>query len=116
MKRGEIWTGGGGKNYGAKPRPVVILQEDGFDDLDSLTICPLTTDDTDLPLFRISVKPDGQNGLLSLSRLMADKINTLPKAKMGRCIGRLGDADMLRLNRAVILFLGLADASMRQGR
>jgi mRNA interferase MazF len=47
---------------------------------------------------------------------MADKINTLPKAKMGRRIGRLDDADMPRLNRAVILFLGLASTSAQQPR
>ena len=29
MKRGEIWTVSGGKDYAGKPRPVVIVQEDG---------------------------------------------------------------------------------------
>lgn len=31
MKRGEIWTVAGGKDYGGKPRPVLIIQDDRFD-------------------------------------------------------------------------------------
>ncbi len=39
---------------------------------------------------------------------MVDKITTVPKAKAGARIGRLEDEDMLRLNQAVLVFLGLA--------
>jgi mRNA interferase MazF len=39
---------------------------------------------------------------------MADKITTLPRKKLARRLGRLDDADMMRLNRALIVFLGLA--------
>ena len=39
---------------------------------------------------------------------MADKITTVPKAKIGVRIGRLADEDIVRLNRAVLLFLGIA--------
>jgi mRNA interferase MazF len=39
---------------------------------------------------------------------MADKITTVPRTKLGTRIGRLSDADVLRLNRAVLVFLGLA--------
>jgi mRNA interferase MazF len=39
---------------------------------------------------------------------MVDKITTVPKAKVGARIGRLDDEDVLRLNRAVVVFLGLA--------
>jgi mRNA interferase MazF len=42
---------------------------------------------------------------------MVDKIMTVPKAKLGARIGRLDDADLMRLNRAVVVFLGLAGAS-----
>jgi len=30
MRRGEIWTAAGGKDYAGKPRPVFILQDDRF--------------------------------------------------------------------------------------
>jgi mRNA interferase MazF len=30
MRRGEIWTVSGGKDYAGKLRPVVILQYDSF--------------------------------------------------------------------------------------
>ena len=108
MKRGEIWTVAGGKYYAGKPRPVVILQDDRFDATDSMTVCAFTTDPTDAPLFRITVGPDESNGLRAVCRLMADKITTVPKSRIGTRIGRLADDDMLRLNRAVLVFLGIA--------
>ncbi len=40
MKRGEIWTAAGGKDYAGKPRPVVIVQDDRFDAIESITVCP----------------------------------------------------------------------------
>jgi mRNA interferase MazF len=42
---------------------------------------------------------------------MVDKITTVPKTKIGVRIGSLGDEDIIRLNRAVLLFLGLAGSS-----
>jgi mRNA interferase MazF len=108
MKRGEIWTVAGGKDYAGKPRPVVILQDDRFDATDSIAICAMTTDPTETPLFRLPLEPNEQNGLRTPSRLMVDKITTVPKATIGARVGRLGDEDVLRLNRAVLVFLGLA--------
>jgi mRNA interferase MazF len=108
MKRGEIWTVAGGKDYAGKPRPAVILQDDRFDKTDSITICAFTTDPTDAPLFRLLVEPTESNGLRAPCRLMVDKITTVPKARAGTRIGRLADEDMVRLNRAVLVFLGIA--------
>ena len=115
MKRGEIWTAAGGKDYAGKPRPAVVVQDDTFDANDSVTVCPFTTDEFAAPLIRLVVAPDGLNGLRSASRLMVDKISTLPRTKLGRRIGNLGNADMLRLNQALVVFLGLA-ASPRARR
>jgi mRNA interferase MazF len=64
-------------------------------------------------LFRLPVEPDETNGLRVSCRLMVDKITTIPKAKLGARIGRLSDEDMLRLNRAVLVFLGVAGTSTR---
>jgi mRNA interferase MazF len=108
VKRGEVWTVAGGRHYAGKHRPAVIIQDDRFDTGDSVTICLLTTDSTPAPLARIVVDPVETNGLRVVSWLMADKITTLPKDKLGRRIGRLDDATMLRLNRAITVFLGIA--------
>lgn len=115
MRRGDIWTAAGGKDYAGKPRPIVIVQDDSFDVTDSITICAFTTDDTDAPLFRLPVAPSEQNGLRTSCRLMVDKITSVPKSKLGARIGRLADEDILRLNQAIIVFLGLA-ASPRAKR
>ncbi len=108
MRRGEVWTAAGGGDYAGRPRPVVIVQDDRFDATGSVTVCALTTDPTDAPLFRLVVEPSEANGLRATSRLMVDKITTVQRAKLGGRVGRLGDADMVRLNRAIVIFLGLA--------
>ena len=111
MKRGEIWTVAGGSGYAGKPRPVMVLQDNRFDATASVTICPFTADPTDAELFRIPIEPTPTNGLKSLSRLMVDKITTVAKSKVGKQIGRLDDEVVVRLNRAVVVFLGLAGSS-----
>jgi mRNA interferase MazF len=108
LKRGEIWTAAGGKDYAGKPRPVVILQDDRFDMTSSITVCAFTTDPTDAPLFRLLIEPSEANGLRVTCRLMVDKITTVPKSRIGARIGRLADEDIIRLNRAVVVFLGIA--------
>jgi mRNA interferase MazF len=55
------------------------VQDDSFDGTDSITICALTTDDTEAPLFRLRVEPNARNGLRSVCHLMVDKITTVPK-------------------------------------
>lgn len=108
MKRGEIWTVAGGADYAGKPRPIVIVQDDRFDMTTSITICAFTTDPADAPLFRLSIEPNEINGLRAPSRLMVDKITTVPKARLGERVGRLRDEDIVRLNRAIVVFLGVA--------
>ena len=114
MRRGEVWTVAGGKDYAGKPRPVVIVQDDAFDATDSITICAFTTDPTEAPLFRLSVESNERNGLRSSSRLMVDKITAVPKSKVGERVGRLDDEDIIRLNQAMMVFLGLT-VSPRMG-
>jgi mRNA interferase MazF len=108
MKRGQIWTVSGGKDYAGKPQPAVIIQDDRFDATASITICAFTTDRTDAPLFRLPVEPTLENGLRVRCRLMVDKITTVQRSKMGSLIGRLDDENIMRLNRAMVVFLGLA--------
>ena len=107
MNRGEVWTVSAG-GYAGKARPAVVVQDDRFDATASITICVFTTDETEAPLFRLNIEPSERNGLRAASRLMVDKITTVSKAKLGRRIGHLDDADLVRLNRAIVVFLGLA--------
>ncbi len=113
MKRGEIWTAAGGKGYAGKPRPVVVLQDNQFDATSSVTICAFTTDPTEAPLFRLPVEPNEENGLRASCYLMVDKITTISKTKIGTRIGRLDDEDIVRLKRAVLVFLGMAGTPAR---
>ena len=107
MKRGEVWTVSAG-GYAGKPRPAVIVQDDRFDATASITICVFTTDDTEAPLFRLPVEPSEGNGLRSVSHLMVDKLTTVSKDRMGERIGHLEAADIVWLNQAILVFLGLA--------
>ena len=111
MRRGEIWTVAGGNDYAGKPRPVVVVQDDSFDATDSITVCAFTTDPTKAPLIRLSVLPNERNGLRAVCQMMVDKVTTVPKSKAGAHIGRLDDEDLLRLNRALLVFTGLAVTS-----
>lgn len=107
MKRGEIWTAASGADYVSKPRPVVIIQDDLFADRESVTVILLTSQLIDADRLRMNVQPSDENGLTQPSALMIDKIMTYPRAKLGARIGALTAKEMTRVNRAVILFLGL---------
>ncbi len=111
MQRGEIWTVAGGGDYAGKPRPAVILQDDRFDATDSVTICLFTTDPTEAPLLRVEIDASDLNGLDASSRLMADKLVTVRRSRLGEQLGRLDNADMIRLEQAVLVFLGFAGSS-----
>jgi len=107
MKRGDIWTVAGGAAYAGKPRPAVIIQDDRFDANDSVVVCPVTSDPTDAPTFRIPVSPDDKNGLRTPCRLMVDKVSAVPRTRLRHQVGALGAEEMTHLNRAIVVFLGL---------
>jgi mRNA interferase MazF len=107
MKRGEIWTVAGGTGYAGKPRPAVIVQGDLFDILQSVTVCPFTRQVSESDWVRIVVEPSEANGLDAVSRLMVDKITTTSKDRIGNRIGALDREDIVRMDRALSLFLAL---------
>jgi len=111
VRRGEAWTAAGGKDYAGKPRPVTIAQDNAFDATGSTIVCAFTTDPTEAPLFGLNVEPTPENGPNETSRLMVDKLASVPREKLGKQVGRLSDADLLRLDRALITFLGLTGSS-----
>ena len=114
MKRGEVWTSSGAPDYGGKPRPVVIVQDDAYAGTNSVTFCPFTTDPAPAAI-RFDVMPTPVNGLLAPSRMMVDKVSTFPTSKLGRKIGELDAHDLARLNRALITFLGRSQPSPIEG-
>jgi mRNA interferase MazF len=107
VERAGVWTVSGGAGYAGKPLPAAIIQDDHFD-THSVTVCPFTTDPTDAPLFRLAIEPSSENGLRETSRLMVDKITTIPRSRLGDRIGSLAGTDVIRLNRAIVVFLGVA--------
>jgi mRNA interferase MazF len=111
VRRGDIHIAAARGAYSGKPRPVVIVQDDRFDATASVTVCPLTTSRVEAPLIRIAVGPTGVTGIEQPSQIMVDvdKITTVPRAHVGDHLGRLADADLIRLDRALLVFLGLAE-------
>jgi mRNA interferase MazF len=109
MRRGEIWTVAGGAAYTGKPRPAVIIQDDRFDANDSIVVCPLTTDPTSAPIFRLPIPSNTRTGLRAPCRLMVDKLTAVPRKRLGALVGRLSSDELKALNRAVFVFLGLAE-------
>ncbi len=110
MTRGEIYTAAARGPYTGKPRPVVVLQDDRFDATASVTVCPFTTNPVEAPLLRLTIDPSDGNGVEQPSRLMIDKVTTVPRSSLGERLGKLRDEELVALNRSLIVFLGLASA------
>jgi mRNA interferase MazF len=73
-------------------------------------VCAFTTDPTDAPLIRLRIEPTPMNGLHDESSLMVNKITTVYRSRLGARVGHSKDEDMVRLGRAIVVFLGLAGA------
>ena len=106
MSRGDLVTIALPGDYG-KPRPALIVQSDAFAALPSVTVLRLTSEIHPLPLIRITVEPDTDNGLDRRSQVMIDKAATVPRAKIGRRVGRLQPATMREIGAALARFLEL---------
>ncbi len=107
MRRGDLVTVALQGAYG-KPRPALVIQSDLFDAHPSIAVLPVTSELRDAPLFRIRVEASAQTGLRQPSDIMVDTPQSVPRDKIGEPIGRLADDTMLRVNRAIALFLGFA--------
>ncbi len=107
MRRGDFVTVTAPGDYG-KPRPALIIQSDLFDELPSVALCLVTSDLRNAPIFRITVDPGADNGLRSISQIQIDKIVSVPRERVGSVIGRLDDATMLKVNRSLAVFAGIA--------
>ena len=95
-------------DYG-KPRPALVIQADVFNQTHaSVTLLPVTSTLVDAPLFRLTVEPSPGNGLRALSQIVIDKVTTVRRARIGSTIGHLEDDLLLRVSRALALWVGIA--------
>jgi mRNA interferase MazF len=104
--RGDLVSAVLAGEYG-KPRPVLVMQDDAFGSLQSLTVLPLTSDLHASPVIRIRVEPSSSNGLQKRSDIMVDKTQTVTRAKIGQRIGSLDERTMQEASVALRQFLGL---------
>lgn len=107
LSRGAVVTVAAPGDYG-KPRPALVVQSDFFRDHPSITVCLLTSDLRDAPLFRLTIQPSPANGLRQTSQIMVDKILTVSRDRIGDVIGHLEDQHVVAVNRALALWVGLA--------
>jgi len=107
MRRGDLVTVAAPGDYG-KPRPALVIQSDLFEELPSVTLCLVTSELRHVPIFRITVDPSPDNGLRRVSQIQVDKVLTVARERIGGTIGRLDDETMLKVNRSLAVFIGLA--------
>lgn len=107
MRRGDLVTVALQGDLG-KPRPALVIQSDLFAGHPSVAVLPVTSTLKDAPIFRIGIEPDASNGLRLPSQVMVDTPQAVPQSRVGPLIGRVDDATMLTVNRALAVFLGLA--------
>jgi len=107
VRRGDLVTIALPGDYG-KPRPALVIQSDLFAEHPSVTVLPVTSELRDTPLFRLTLQTSADNGLRATSQVMIDKAQTVPRGKIGETFGRVDDATLLSINRALAVFLGFA--------
>ena len=108
FKRGNIVTIAVQGDF-VKPRPALLIQSEMFNEAHAtLTVLLISSELIDAPLFRLTIEPDQINGLTQQSQIQMDKAMTVRREKVGQIIGRVDDAMMVRVNRALALWIGLA--------
>jgi mRNA interferase MazF len=107
MRRGDLVTVAAPGDYG-KPRPALVIQSDLFEALPSVTLCLVTSELRDAPIFRITIDPSPENGLRRVSQIQVDKVLTVARERVGATIGRLDDATLLKVSRSLAVFIGIA--------
>ena len=84
MNRGDVVLVAARGDSAGKPRPAVVIQSDLFNPThDSVTLCLITSELRDAPLFRPDLKPTRENGLSKTSQVMVDKIFSAKRGSIG---------------------------------
>ena len=105
MLKGDVVLASAPGDYG-KPRPYLTVQSNTLTGVDSVVLCPLTTDVQALS-FRVVVEPGRENGLARRSEVMVDKVLALPRSRVRAVIGALDPFQMTEVDAALRLLLGL---------
>ena len=108
MKRGDVVIVATRGADTSKPRPALVMQSDLFNETHaSVTVCPITSDCVDAPLFRIPLPAGRRTGLESASQVMVDKVVSVPREAVGRSIGSLASSELEHVGRALQAWLAL---------
>jgi mRNA interferase MazF len=108
MTRGDVVVVATRGAYTSKPRPALVVQSDAFNPThSSVTICPITSDCVDAPLFRVPLPAGRRTGLTVPSQVMVDKVVSVPRAAIGRTIGRTASPELNAVRQALMEWLAL---------
>lgn len=108
MTRGDIVVVATRGAYSGKPRPALVVQADAFNEThSSLTVCPITSDCIDAPLFRVAVLPGARTGLRAASQVMVDKVLSVPRSSIAKTIGRCESGELHTVDDALRAWLAL---------
>jgi mRNA interferase MazF len=92
-----------------KPRPGVIVQADELgDSTTSVLVCPMSSDVQESTLLRPIIDSSADNGLRVRSQIMTDKMLALRRGRLRRVLGAINSETRDRLDRALMIVLGLA--------
>jgi mRNA interferase MazF len=109
LKRGSIVVVASRGADAGKPRPALVVQSDLFNPThSSITLCPITSDCVDAPLFRLTLPPGARTGLKSVSQVMVDKIVSVPRAAISAEIGECDSRELEAVEDGLRRWLGLA--------
>ncbi|MBN1998142.1 type II toxin-antitoxin system PemK/MazF family toxin [candidate division KSB1 bacterium] len=111
-KRGEVWLANLDPTIGSetrKTRPVVIIQKDTGNQYSSLTIAaPVTSGENAIYPVEVEIRsPEGN--LENNSLVLLNQIRTLDKRRLIKRLGKLEAGAMKKIDRAIIISLGLID-------
>ena len=107
MKRGEIWWVTFGPAGGAeirKERPALIVSNDASNHhLNRVQVVPFTSSIERVYPSEALVELSGRP-----AKAMADQLTTVAKSRLVNRVGQISAADLRRVERAVMLQLGLS--------
>jgi mRNA interferase MazF len=109
VKRGAIVVVAARGAYTGKPRPALVVQSDRFNPTHaSVTICPITSECVDAPLFRLTLPPGSRTGLEVVSQVMIDKVVSVPRGAISSEIGTCDETELEAVDDGLRRWLDLS--------